>query len=349
MVETKSTQATASHQPADAGRSPKLAAPYRQNKPMPLLEVKNLRKSYGSLVAVDGVRFEIQAGEVFGLLGPNGAGKSTTMLMIAGLVPCDSGSIYLDGKEFDPRNPAMRSQLGVVPQDLAIYPELTATENLHFFGRLYGIKGGILAERTAAALDRVGLTSRADDPAATFSGGMKRRLNFACALLHHPRLLILDEPTVGVDPQSRSHLLQCVRDLNTEGVAVIYASHYMEEVQTICERVAIMDHGKILAMDTLSALLGRMSADLSLRISKPPSNVARQLSQLVEVQPAQDDADEVDLLVSKDQQGDEKTFETLSKVTNLLTETGVKLHAVKTHEPNLERLFLQLTGTRLRD
>ncbi len=317
---------------------------------MPLLVVKNLRKSYESLVAVAGVSFEICAGEVFGLLGPNGAGKSTTMLMIAGLVPSDAGTIDLDGKRFDPRNPRVRSQLGVVPQDLAIYPELTATENLQFFGRLYGIKGKTLAERTKAALELVGLTGRADDPAGTFSGGMKRRLNFACALLHHPRLLILDEPTVGVDPQSRSHLLQCVRDLNAEGVAVIYASHYMEEVQTICERVAIMDHGKILAMDTLNNLLGRMSADLILRISKPPSNVARQLSQLVEVQPAQDDgADEVELLVSKDQQGDEKTFETLSKVTNLLTETGVKLHAVKTHEPNLERLFLKLTGTRLRD
>ena len=316
---------------------------------MPLLEVKNLAKSYGSLVAVAGIGFEIHAGEVFGLLGPNGAGKSTAMLMIAGLVPSDSGTILLDGKPFDPRNPAMRSQLGVVPQDLAIYPELTAAENLQFFGRLYGIKGKILAERTKAALELVGLTGRADDPAGTFSGGMKRRLNFACALLHRPRLLILDEPTVGVDPQSRSHLLQCVRDLNAEGVAVIYASHYMEEVQTICERVAIMDHGKILAMDALNALLGRMSADLMLRISKPPGNVARQLLQLAELQPVEEDGEEVDILVSKDQQGDEKTFETLSKVTNLLTEAGVKLHAIKTHEPNLERLFLQLTGTRLRD
>ena len=259
---------------------------------MPLLEVKNLRKSYESLVAVAGVSFEVRAGEVFGLLGPNGAGKSTTMLMIAGLVPSDAGMIDLDGKPFDPRNPAMRSQLGVVPQDLAIYPELTATENLQFFGRLYGIKGKILSDRIQAALERVGLTGRADDPAGTYSGGMKRRLNFACALLHHPRLLILDEPTVGVDPQSRSHLLACVRDLNAEGVAVIYASHYMEEVQTLCERVAIMDHGKILAMDTLNNLLGRMSADLILRISKPPSNVARQLSQLAEVQPVQDDGDE---------------------------------------------------------
>ncbi len=146
--------------------------------------------------------------------------------------------------EFDPRNPAMRSQLGVVPQDLAIYPELTAAENLRFFGQLYGIKGRVLADRVQLALERVGLVNRANDWAGTFSGGMKRRLNFAVGLLHHPRLLILDEPTVGVDPQSRSHLLDCVRDLNREGVAVIYASHYMEEVQALCQRVAIMDRGK---------------------------------------------------------------------------------------------------------
>lgn len=314
---------------------------------MPLLEVKNLRKAYESLVAVDGVSFEIQPGEVFGLLGPNGAGKSTTMLMIAGLIPHDGGEIWLDGKRFNPSDPAMRRLLGVVPQDLAIYPELTALENLRFFGQLYGIKGKILKERIDSALARVGLTSRATDWSGHFSGGMKRRLNFAIALLHHPKLLILDEPTVGVDPQSRSHLLQCVRDLHAEGVSVIYASHYMEEVQTICERVAIMDHGKILAMDHLHALLGRMSADLRLRITKPASNLGRQLSQLAEVQDVDDG--EVDIIVSQDQRGDEKTFETLSKVTNLLTETGVKLHAVKTHEPNLERLFLELTGSRLRD
>jgi ABC-2 type transport system ATP-binding protein len=316
---------------------------------MALLEIRNLRKTYGPLVAVAGISFEVRAGEVFGLLGPNGAGKSTTMLMVAGLIEKDAGEIHLDGKPFDPRDPAMRSQLGVVPQELAIYPELTALENLRFFGQLYGIKGNLLKERIGVALERVGLTARAKDWSGHFSGGMKRRLNFAIGLLHHPRLMILDEPTVGVDPQSRAHLLQCVRDLNAEGVAVIYASHYMEEVQTLCKRVAIMDQGKILAMDTLDALLGRMSADLRLRISKPPANVARQLAQLADVVQIEEGDEELDVIVSQDQQGDEKTFETLSKVTTLLTETGVKLHAVKTREPDLERLFLELTGNRLRD
>ncbi len=315
---------------------------------MPLLEVKNLKKAYGSLVAVDDISFEIHAGEVFGLLGPNGAGKSTTMLMIAGLIPSDGGTINLNGSEFDPRNPAMRSQLGVVPQDLAIYPELTATENLRFFGQLYGIKGDKLRNQTEMALDRVGLSGRAGDLAGTFSGGMKRRLNFAVSLLHSPRLLILDEPTVGVDPQSRSHLLQCVRDLNTEGVAVIYASHYMEEVQTLCERVAIMDHGKILAMDPLHLLLGRMTSDLRLRVSKPASNVAARLSQLAQVQESGEN-NEIEIIVSTDQRRDETTFNTLAQVTNLLTESHVQLLAVKTQEPDLERLFLELTGNRLRD
>jgi ABC-2 type transport system ATP-binding protein len=269
--------------------------------------------------------------------------------MICGLIPSDGGTIRLDGKVFDPRNPSMRSQLGVVPQDLAIYPELTARENLRFFGQLYGLKGNVLADRTGSALERVGLLNRANDWAGNFSGGMKRRLNFAIALLHQPRLLILDEPTVGVDPQSRSHLLQCVRDLNAEGVAVIYASHYMEEVQALCDRAAIMDHGKILAMDTLHGLLGRMSADLRLRIGKPTSQVARQLSQLAEVVEAAGEAGEVDIVVSQDQRGDVNTFDHLAKVTALLSETGVPLLAIKTQEPNLERLFIELTGSRLRD
>jgi len=261
----------------------------------------------------------------------------------------DEGTILLQGETFDPRNSAMRSLLGVVPQDLAIYPELSALENLRFFGQLYGIKGKDLQERIDQALSRVGLTGRAGDASGHFSGGMKRRLNFAIGLLHQPRLLILDEPTVGVDPQSRSHLLDCVRELNAEGVAVIYASHYMEEVQALCQRVAIMDHGKILAMDTLEKLLGRMSADLRLRVSKPGAEITEQLGQLANLQELDADDEELEIIVSQDQRGDANTFETLAKVTTLLNETGVALHAVKTQEPNLERLFLELTGNRLRD
>ncbi len=200
----------------------------RETPSMSLLEVSHLRKTFGRLVAVEDVSFSVCAGEIFGLLGPNGAGKSTTMNMVVGLLAPDSGSIRLDGQELEPTNRSLRESLGVVPQDLAIYPELTARENLHFFGRLYGIKGQDLKRRIGEALERAGLASRADDRAENFSGGMKRRLNFGVALLHRPRLLILDEPTVGVDPQSRAHLLDCVRALSCEGVAAVYASHYME-------------------------------------------------------------------------------------------------------------------------
>ena len=199
---------------------------------MILLQVENLRKSYGSHVAVQDVSFSLDQGEVFGLLGPNGAGKSTTMMMLAGLLLPDSGTIRLgsEGTVYDARNPEHRRQLGVVPQDLAIYPELNAVENLRFFGGIYGMSGATLQRRIDEVLSRVGLTGDAHRASHEYSGGMKRRLNFGVALLHSPKLLILDEPTVGVDPQSRSHMMDTVRNVSAEGVAVIYASHYMEEV-----------------------------------------------------------------------------------------------------------------------
>ena len=317
---------------------------------MSLLEVTDLHKSFGKLVAVDGVSFHVDAGEIFGLLGPNGAGKSTTMMMLAGLLRPDSGTIHLDGEVFDANNHKMRAALGVVPQDLAIYPDLTARENLNFFGQLYGIKGKDLIDRTAETLQQIGLTDRAEDVIRTFSGGMKRRLNFGVALLHRPRLLILDEPTVGVDPQSRFHLLECVRDLAAQGTACIYASHYMEEVQSICQRVAIIDHGKMKACDTLHGLLGRLSSDLSLRIDRPPVNVVSQLKGLAEIEPSENGEVTSRLIISRDQHEDETALnKTLLNVVQLLDRNGIRIHAVETHEPNLERLFLQLTGSRLRD
>jgi len=316
--------------------------------PMSLLEVNNLQKSFGSLRAVDGVSFAVAAGEIFGLLGPNGAGKSTTMMMLAGLLPPDGGDVSLDGRPFNPTDYAQRMLLGVVPQDLAIYPELTARENLRFFGKLYGVKGARLAERVDFALERIGLVGRADDQAGTYSGGMKRRLNFGTAILHTPKLLILDEPTVGVDPQSRAHLLDCVRDLAAEGMAVIYASHYMEEVQTICQRVAIVDHGKVLANDTLHGLLSRLSSDLCLRIATPPDAVLARFAKMAEVKATGEG--ETTLVLARDHQGDEAALNrTLNRVLSDLQESDVRVIGIETHEPNLERLFLQLTGSKLRD
>lgn len=317
---------------------------------MSLLEVKNLRKAFGDLVAVADVSFYVDAGEIFGLLGPNGAGKSTTMMMLAGLISPDGGEIRLGEKPYDPTDHSMRTMLGVVPQDLAIYPELTARENLHFFGQLYGVKGKELIRRTDRTLARIGLTDRADNLTKEYSGGMKRRLNFACALLHEPKLLILDEPTVGVDPQSRSHLLECVRELSDEGMACIYASHYMEEVQAICRRVAIIDHGKMRACDSVRELLKGLSSDLCLRIDKPPAAVVAQLKGLAELAPPMNGELDAKLIVTRDQHNDEQQLSTtLVKVVQTLDRNGVKLHGIETHEPNLERLFLQLTGNRLRD
>lgn len=315
---------------------------------MNLLEVCNLRKTFGNLVAVEDVSFSVAAGEIFGLLGPNGAGKSTTMNMVVGLLAPDSGTIRLDGQELAHNNRELRTTLGVVPQDLAIYTDLTARENLDFFGRLYGIKGRTLKQRIDEALERTGLTGRADDRAETFSGGMKRRLNFGVALLHRPRLMILDEPTVGVDPQSRAHLLDCVRALSAEGVAAVYASHYMEEVEALCKRVAIVDRGRVLACDHLQTLLGRLSADLCLRVSRPTNGLAAKLGPWGRLESGHNGCATI---VIPREQADQKDRlnETLSQILDLLEQSHVDLRGVKTNDANLERLFLQMTGSRLRD
>jgi ABC-2 type transport system ATP-binding protein len=315
---------------------------------MNLLEVSHLRKTFGQFVAVEDVSFHVAAGEVFGLLGPNGAGKSTTMNMIVGVLAPNSGTICLNGQVLDPENREMRMALGVVPQDLAIYPDLTARENLHFFGRLYGIGGRELKKRISEALSRTGLTSRADDRSVNFSGGMKRRLNFGVALLHRPKLLILDEPTVGVDPQSRAHLLDSVRSLSAEGVAAVYASHYMEEVESLCQRVAIVDRGRVLACDNLQTLLSRMSADLCLHVSKPAAGFAEKLNGLGRLEPESNGS--ATIVVSRQRVDEAHPLnETLTRIIDLLNRSHVDLRGVETNDANLERLFLQLTGSRLRD
>jgi ABC-2 type transport system ATP-binding protein len=226
-----------------------------------LLEVSHLCKSFGGTVAVDDLSFQVEAGEIFGLVGPNGAGKSTTMMILAGIRRADSGTVSIAGRSAGQGDRAVQMMLGVVPQDLAIYSDLTARENLNFFGQIYDVGGAELEWRIERVLGQVGLESHADQFVRTFSGGMKRRLNLGVALIHEPQLLILDEPTVGIDPQSRSHILDCVRQLADDGVGVIYASHYMEEVEAICRRVAIIDQGKLLALGTLDELIGNRNLE----------------------------------------------------------------------------------------
>jgi ABC-2 type transport system ATP-binding protein len=315
---------------------------------MSVLVVEHLRKSFDGHVAVDDVSFTVDRGEVFGLLGPNGAGKSTTMSMVAGLIPPDSGTITLTSGDGNGSVTDRRLLLGVVPQDLAIYPDLTVRENLTFFGSLYGVSRDELRRRVDSALDRVGLTDRQTSPTRTLSGGMKRRLNFAVALLHEPKLLILDEPTVGVDPQSRAHLMDCVRDLSDGGMAVIYASHYMEEVQAICRSAAILDHGKVLANDSISKLLDRVGSRIEIVLSRRAPELAPKLNGHARYV---DDQAAPRLLLENQKTGtdSEAIAVRLASTLELLVSLGVPVRSVETQSANLERLFLDLTGRGLRD
>lgn len=310
---------------------------------MSLLEARHLKKSYGGHPAVVDVSFSLQTGEVLGLLGPNGAGKSTTMMMLAGLLIPDEGEVVLGGSRFDGRNRDQRRLLGVVPQDFAIYPDLDAVENLQFFGRLYGLHGQELKDRCDEVLERVGLVESARRAAAGYSGGMKRRLNFGVALMHRPSVLILDEPTVGVDPQSRSHLLDCVRDQARSGVGVIYASHYMEEVQSVCQRVAIIDHGRLLAYDTIPQLLTGLAADIILYVDE----VERAGPSVNGLATAGIGSDGLPALILR---GDSAEIgERLRTVLDRVKNVGGHVLRIETQQTNLERLFLELTGSRLRD
>jgi ABC-2 type transport system ATP-binding protein len=257
--------------------------------PEPVLEITDLRKQYGAITAVDGVSLTVEAGEVFGLLGPNGAGKTTLLSIAAGLLRSDGGSVRIFGKPFTRDSRELRHLVGMGTQDLSIYPDLTGRENLRFFGKLYGLLGKDLESRVDGVLEAVGLTDRANDLAGTYSGGMRRRLNLAAAVVHGPKLLILDEPTTGVDPQSRNHIFEQVKSLNAAGLTVIYTSHYMEEVQTLCRRIAIMDNGKFLACDTLPNLLKRLDTSIRVTVASAPPGLAERLAAIPGVKQVRED------------------------------------------------------------
>lgn len=326
---------------------------------MNLLEVDRIRKSFNGHVAVDDLSISIRAGEVLGLLGPNGAGKTTTMSIISGLLAPDDGQLRYRGETVTSVTQSLRSELGVVPQELAIYPDLTATENLTFFGRLYGLRGEALDQRIRFALDHSGLTANAGRPAQTFSGGMKRRLNFACGLLHEPRLLMLDEPTVGVDPQSRAYLLDCVRQLRDDGVTVLYASHYMEEVEDISDRVAIIDHGKLVTSGTQEELLGQLPIDVRLRFTGDTSQLSDCLASIegvvsVSVSPgnslANGQTDSTAIIRTSVKASENADLsDLLARIIQVASEQNCGVLSLTTNDSNLERLFLELTGRRLRD
>lgn len=223
----------------------------------PVLECRDLTKHFGDRSAVDGISLSIAAGETYGLLGPNGAGKTTTISMLAGLTRPDSGEVLISGRRLEPASSELKGLIGLVPQDIALYPDLTARENLTFFGRLQGLRRAVLRRRIEIVLGIVGLADRADERVGTYSGGMKRRVNIAAGLVHEPRILILDEPTVGVDPQSRNAIIDAIESLGGEGHAVLYTTHYMEEAQRLCDRIGIIDEGRLIAEGTSRELIER--------------------------------------------------------------------------------------------
>jgi ABC-2 type transport system ATP-binding protein len=308
----------------------------------PILEVADVRKRYGKTTALDGVSLSVQEGEVFGLLGPNGAGKTTLISILCGLADADGGAVRLFGKPFSRRDRDARRLIGIGTQDLAIYPDLTARENLRFFGKLYDLRGPDLERRVDDQLAAVGLTERGNDRAGTFSGGMKRRLNLAAAVVHGPKLLFLDEPTTGVDPQSRNHIFDQVKALNAAGVTVVYTSHYMEEVQKLCSRIAILDHGKLLACDTLPNLLKQLNATIRLSTPRLSPEFASQLLGITGVKRVEPIPEGLHLVV-------EQIAAVLPRVAALCAATQTELTALTTREPSLERVFLHLTGRELRD
>jgi ABC-2 type transport system ATP-binding protein len=309
-----------------------------------LLSVSDLSKSFGERRAVDAVSFRIEAGQTLGLIGPNGAGKSTTVSLICGLLRADRGEVLLDGQQLTQGNSAAKRQIGLVPQELAIYEDLSARENLRLFGALYGLKGAALDARCGEVLSLVNLTERAADKPRDFSGGMKRRLNIAAALLHDPQLLILDEPTVGVDPQSRNAIFDSLETLKAQGRSLIYTSHYMEEVERLADHIVVIDHGKVIADETPSALFRRLPAQAALSVDMAQvlaDALLHDLAQRPGVAKVETSGTSLHIALTDIEHG-------LPVLNWLVAQGGRPLHYA-TAKANLEDIFLTLTGRSLRD
>lgn len=308
------------------------------------IELRNLVKRYVSNLAVDNISLKIQSGEIFGLLGPNGAGKSTTIKMIMGLLKPDRGEIYVNGMDVKSESLSVKRHLGLVPQDIAIYDGITARENVEFFGKLYGLRGKDLKKGADEALEFTGLKDKEKEKPKKFSGGMKRRLNIACAIVHQPEIIIMDEPTVGIDAQSRNHILDSIKELNKRGSTVIYTSHYMEEVEVICERVGIIDYGKLIAVGTKDELKKQLSTKERILIEAVNIrfNPIDEIKKLHGVTNALLNENKIEILTPNAQQ-------VLQDILFILSKENVIVRNISLQEPNLENVFLSLTGRNLRD
>jgi ABC-2 type transport system ATP-binding protein len=308
-----------------------------------MIEVERLRKSFNTLLAVDDVSFTVGEGEIFGLLGPNGAGKTTTINMICGVLKPDGGRVLIGGKDIWLESKTVKQEMAVVPQEISVYEDITARDNLNFWGSLYGLRGGDLRSRVDEALTRVGLSDRAGDKVKGFSGGMKRRLNLCMGLLHRPRVLLLDEPTVGIDPQARLNILEVVREVAASGTTVLYTTHYMDEAQDLCDRIAIIDHGRILTVGTLEELTRLAGEAEVLRLSGRFDDTARaRLDAFGGVRVLKVDNDVAVLSVDADGPG-------LLAILPKILEADFGVEDVSIQQPNLQSVFISLTGKELRD
>jgi ABC-2 type transport system ATP-binding protein len=309
-----------------------------------LIQIDRLRKCYDTLVAVDDVSFDVRDGEIFGLLGPNGAGKTTTISMICGVLQPDGGRVLIDERNIWVEPKKVKMHLGVVPQEIAVYEDLTARDNLSFWGSLYALSGSELSQRIDETLSRVGLAERAGDKVKTFSGGMKRRLNLCMGLLHRPKFLLLDEPTVGIDPQARLNIIEVIREVAAAGTTVLYTTHYMDEAEQLCDRIAIIDHGRILALGTLAELTRRAGEAEVLRLTGPfdDENLRERLAAIPGARILGLGGGSAVLAIESDGPG-------LLEILPRVLEADLGIEDVSIQRPNLQSVFIALTGRDLRD
>ena len=311
-----------------------------------ILEVQDLVKKYGDFTAVKGISFTIKEGEIFSLLGPNGAGKTTTISMLSTLYTPTSGDATIAGHSVTKNPMDVRNAIGVVPQELALYEELSARENLIFWGQMYGLSGSALKERVEEVLGQIGLLDKAKDRVKTYSGGMKRRVNIGVGLLHKPKLLFMDEPTVGIDPQSRRAILDTVKDLNKQGMTVLYTTHYMEEAEELSDRVGIIDHGELIAIGTQKELTKQVGETETLVLhvgeNEDPQALVTAFKNVPDILEVNVVDHEISIITPS-------ATDVLAPVVSKANERGIKIHSIDIREPNLEAVFLHLTGRALRD
>ena len=311
---------------------------------MNAIEVNNLKKSFGDFQAVQDASFKAHSGEVLSLLGPNGAGKSTTISMLSGLLAPTSGDASIMGHSVTKEPEAAKASLGMVPQDIALYPDLSARENLVFWGKMYGLRGAALKSRVDEVLEIIGLADRQKDHVGKFSGGMKRRVNIGAALLHKPDVVIMDEPTVGIDPQSRRHILDNVKELNQKGMTVLYTTHYMEEAAELSHHIAIMDKGKVIAYGTHDELIKMVGEQTRIDVT-----LNAEAEKVLDAWRATEGVAKIDALDGKVTALVDDSNRVLPRLFDAASQHGVRITSVDIQEPNLETVFLHLTGRALRD